>query len=139
MIKKLAVAMALCTVAFAAEGEDDIRKAEAAWAAAVKAADQTKLNQMLGDGLVYTHSTGIVDTKSEYLSKMKLGTQKYTSVEASGMGVHMYKDTAVVNATARMTGTTKDVPFDNKLLYTHVWVKQGGRWVLVAHQTTKIP
>jgi ketosteroid isomerase-like protein len=139
MIRNLAAALVLCTAAFAAEGEDDIRKAEAAWADAVKTGDQTKLNQMMGDGLVYTHSTGIVDTKGEYLSKLKQGTQKYATIQASNMGVHMYKDTAIVNATARMTGTTKDVPFDNKLLYTHVWVKQGGRWQLVAHQTTKIP
>ena len=142
MIKTTIATLLLCacaTLGFAAAGEDEIRKVEAAWADAVKAGDQTKLDKMLADGLVYTHSTGIVEGKSEYLAKLKQGTQKYAGIDASGVGVHMYKDAAVVNSKLRMTGATKGVPFDNTVLCTHMWVKQGGHWQLVAHQTTKLP
>jgi len=121
----------------AASDEAEVRKAEAGWAEAVKSRDQAKLDGILGAGLVYTHSTGIVDGKAEYLAKLKSGAQRYDGLETSDMVIHMYGDTAVVTAKIHMTGATKGVPFNDKLLYTHVWVKQGGRWLLVAHQTTK--
>ena len=142
MLKHIAILAGLCataTFASAAGGEDEIRKAESAWSDAVKAGDQAKLDGMLADGLVYTHSTGSVDSKGAYLTKLKSGAQKYASLDTSDMAVHMYGDTAIVNAKIRMTGATNGVPFDNKLLYTHAWVKQHGRWQLVSHQTTKQP
>lgn len=142
MTKRSFLAVAVLTTAafgWAASGEEDVRKAEAAWAKAVMAKDEPKLNQMLAEGLVYTHSTGSVDTKDQYLSKLKSGAQKYDGLQSSDMSVHMYGNTAVVNAKIRMTGSTNGTPFDNKLLYTHTWVKQSGHWQLVAHQTTKMP
>lgn len=119
--------------------EEEVKKAELDWAATVKKLDFAKLGQILGDQLVYAHSTGIVENKSEYLAKLKAGTQKYTGIEHLSMNIKTYGDTGVVASKSRMTGATKGVPFDNTLLMLHVWVKQGGRWQLVAHQTTKLP
>ena len=118
--------------------DNDVRKAEEAWAAAVKASNASALEKLLANDLVYTHSTGNVDTKADYLSKMKAGTQKYTDLQYSGMKVRSWNgDTAVVNSQLRMIGATNGTPFDNTVYVIHVWVKQGGSWKLVAHQTTR--
>lgn len=118
--------------------ENDVRKAEEAWAAAVKASDGSALEKLLANDLVYTHSTGSVDSKSDYLTKMKAGTQKYTDLQYSGMKVRSWNhDTAVVNSQLRMIGAANGTPFDNTVYVIHVWVKQGGSWKLVAHQTTR--
>jgi len=37
-----------------------------------------------------------------------------------------------------MKGTNATGPFDSKLMLIHVWVKQRGKWRMVAHQTTKL-
>jgi len=123
----------------AAAIEDQVRQAEKSWATAVTSGDQAALGRMLADQLIYAHSTGIVDTKADYLGKMRSGDQKYEGIEHQNMTISSYGDSAVVHSTVRMTGKTKGQPFDNKLMMLHLWVKQGGRWQLAAHQTTRLP
>jgi ketosteroid isomerase-like protein len=136
--RRLALVAVLSSVAFAQSADNDVRKAEDAWAAAVKAGDTAALDKILSPDLIYTHSTGSVDTKSDYLSKMKAGTQKYTDLQYSGMTVRSWGgDAGVVNAQLRMIGATGGTPFDNTVYVIHVWMKQGGAWKLVAHQTTR--
>jgi ketosteroid isomerase-like protein len=117
--------------------DSEVKKAEESWAAAVKARDAAALQKMMSDDLVYTHSTGSSETRTQYLDKLKSGAQKYTGLEYSNMKVRSWGNAAVVNAQLRMTGATNGTPFDNTVLVTHVWVKQGGSWKLVSHQTTK--
>jgi ketosteroid isomerase-like protein len=79
-----------------------------------------------------------VETKQQYLDKIKAGAQVYASIQRESPKVQVYGNTGVVTGKTRMTGATKGVPFDNQLLMIHVWVKQGGKWQLVTHQTTRV-
>ena len=138
----LKLAVALCAgyaLAHAAELEEQIRNAEKGWSAAVVAGDHAALDHMYGDRLVYTHSTGIVENKSEYMARLRSGKQKYDAIDFDSMSIHTYGDAAVSACKARMRGASNGKPFNDTLLLTHVWVKQNGRWQLVAHQTTKVP
>ena len=54
------------------------------------------------------------------------------------MTIKTFADSAIAHAIVRMKGTTKGEPFDSKLMMMHLWVKQGGKWRLAAHQTTKL-
>lgn len=118
---------------------DEVKKAETDWIAAVKANDFKALDTLLANDLVYTHSTGLVETKEEYLAKLKTGNQKYATIDRADMRVQTYGTTGIITGKTRMTGATKGVPFDNQLLMIHVWVKNAGRWQLVTHQTTRLP
>ena len=136
--------MALSATAALAQSSGDAKSADArkaidAFFAAVKKNDVEGASKYLADDLIYTHSNGLVEGKSDYLGKLKAGTQIYKSVDFINPKIRVFGDTAVMNTEARMTGTTNNVPFDNKLFIIHVWVKQGGRWQLVAHQTTRKP
>jgi len=126
-------------VAWEASSEDEIRKAEKGWAAAVTTADYATLEQVLGDQLIYAHSTGVVESKSEYLSRLRKGAQKYDAIEHHGMTVKTYGDAAVVHAKVRMAGKSDGRPFNDRLMMLHLWIKQGGKWQLAAHQTTALP
>jgi ketosteroid isomerase-like protein len=134
-----AVLMCAGTVAAQAPAQKEITQVETAWARAVEKVDAAALDRILADDLVYSHSTGLVETKQDYLKSVQSGNQKYASVESMNPKVRVYGDTAVVNTKVRMTGSTKGQPFDNQLLMIHVWVKKQGRWQLVAHQTTRLP
>jgi ketosteroid isomerase-like protein len=123
--------------AVAAAQDTEVKEAENAWVRAATANDQKALNILLADDLVYTHATGIVETKQEYMKAVD-SFQKYKSIDLKNMRVKVYGNTAIVNARARMVGTTKGTPFDNEVLVIHVWVKQGGKWQLAAHQTTRL-
>ena len=136
---RVLIAFLMAFAATAAPGDDEILKLEKSWVTAVVARDQAGLDRLFGDQLIYAHSTGIIDTKASYISKLKAGTQKYDSIEPSGTTIKRYGDSVVVHSNVRMTGSNQDGRFDNKLMMMHVWVKQGGRWQLVAHQTTRLP
>ena len=119
--------------------EDEVRQAEKEWAAAVTAKDFAKVDKILADGLIYAHSTGIVETKAEYLAKVRGGTQNHDAIEHSKTQIKVYGNTAVAHSHVRMAGTNAAGPFDNKLMMMHFWVKEGGDWKLAAHQTTQLP
>jgi ketosteroid isomerase-like protein len=122
-----------------AAGEDEIQKAEKEWAAAVTSLDYRALDRIFGDQLIYAHSTGSVENKSEYLGRLRSGAQKYDSIVHQSMTIRLYGETAVAHVKVRMTGKSNGKPFDDRLMAMHFWVKQGGAWRLVAHQTTKLP
>jgi ketosteroid isomerase-like protein len=118
-----------------------IEKAEQDWSSAVRRGDAAAMGKILADDLVYTHSTGIVDTKDSYIKSITSGSQKYAGIEYSDTKIRVYGRAALVTAVVRMTGTTNGVPFDNKLRMSHVWVRgaKGSDWLLVSHQTTRLP
>lgn len=135
----LAIALVLAAAAAFAAPADDVRQAEKSWAAAVVKNDLAALDGLLSSQLIYAHSTGVIETKSEYLAKLKTGAQKYDAIEHESVKVEVHGDAAVVHAIVRMRGATKGEPFDNRLMMLHLWVKEAGRWRLAAHQTTRLP
>ena len=47
-------------------------------------------------------------------------------------------DSAVAHSMMRMHGTNAAGPFDDQVMTMHLWVKSNGKWLLAAHQTTKV-
>ncbi|MEJ7605058.1 MAG: nuclear transport factor 2 family protein [Bryobacteraceae bacterium] len=131
----------LCSTTLFAQANlttDEILKAEKAWVAAATANDQAALGKLFSGDLVYTHATGIVEGKAEYLKALQ-SFQKYKSIEHIDPKIRAYGTTGVVSSKVRMQGSTRGTPFDNTVLMLHVWARQDGRLQLVAHQTTRIP
>jgi len=134
---------AILAIAFSAGApaavEDEIKDADMQWAAAAKAGDAAKLDRLLSNDLVYTHSTGIIDDKASYIAKLKSKRQKYDGITHSNVRVKVFGgDAAVLTARMHMYGTNQSGAFDDQLLLIHVWVKTNGVWQLAAHQTTKL-
>ena len=134
----------LCLIVLLAAGapfgqDEELRQAEKNWAAAVVKGDQAALERILAPDLIYAHSTGNIESKSEYLGKLKSGAQKYDAIDYQSTTVKTYGNAAVVHSKVRMRGTNKDGPFDHQLMMLHLWVKQGNSWQLAAHQTTRLP
>jgi len=139
MLRTLTLTVWFALAVFAAApGEEELRQVEKAWAAAVEKNDLAALERFLGERLIYTHSTGVIEDKKEYLERLRKGAQRYDLIEHSSMNIRAYGDSGVVASRVRMKGISNRQPFDNQLLMLHVWIKQGGRWQLVAHQTTRL-
>lgn len=133
--------IALCAAAVtaqAAAAEDEILKAEKSWAAAVVSRDYTALDRVMHDQLIYAHSTGAIETKSEYIDRLKSGAQRYDAIEHHTTTVKMHGDAAVAHSKVVMKGESGGRPFDNQLMMIHLWIKKDGRWQLAAHQTTEL-
>ena len=119
--------------------EPDARALEQSWVKAITARDAGALTKILGDQLIYAHATGIVDTKSSYIEKVKSGKQKYDGVVHESMTFKLYPSTIVVHSRMHMWGVNQSGKFDDHLMLMHVWVKAGTAWQLVGHQTARLP
>jgi hypothetical protein len=101
--------------------------------------DVAALQSLLADDLGYTHSSGVRQNKGEYISDIASGKTVYKSVDASNQQVRIYGNTAVVTGTVKVSVTSAGVDRVAELLYTDVHVQRGGRWQLVAWQSTTKP
>jgi uncharacterized protein DUF4440 len=106
---------------------------------AMQDADLATLDEVCAEELSYAHSSGVRDTKSEYLGKVRSGYYVYRSIDHPVERVAVVGDTAVV--VGRMTadldvdGTAKTI--DNLALA--VWTRASGRWRLLAYAPTPPP
>ena len=107
--------------------------------AAVAKADAKEYAGIVGDNYVFTNHDAVVRTKAEMVSGYSGGTIKYDSLTFDDIKVYAYGDTAVV--TGRSTSKGQDIGKDisGTFRYTRVYVKQQGKWQLVATQSTRIP
>jgi ketosteroid isomerase-like protein len=122
----------------AAVSPAEIEQLDKNWIRAVLAKDFPALDKMYTADLVYAHASGIVDTKTAYLEKVRSGKQVYQSMEQKNVSVRIYGDTAVTHSWMRVTGVNAQGPFDDKVMMLHVWVRQGAVWRMAAHQTTRV-
>ncbi|HZS07031.1 MAG TPA: nuclear transport factor 2 family protein [Blastocatellia bacterium] len=118
--------------------EQAILKLEEEWVGALTKADTAALDRIYADGLTYTHSSGAVDTKASYIANLKAGNTKYESLEREDIKVALYGDTAVATCKATIKLVNKSGPTTLVTRVIHVYVRQQGRWQMVAHQTTRI-
>lgn len=138
-MRLLTLCLFLAMSAFGATSEEEVKAAEQAWFEGITKNDFAKLQKVLAGDLYYLHSTGVVDTKASYIESMKSGKQKYAAGKLNDLKVRVYGNTAVVNGDANFEFVTAGKPGKAHLKYTHVFVKNGGEWQLVSHQSLKMP
>ncbi len=117
-----------------------IEKLDAAWGKAIVAKDVAQLDKLLANDLIYGHASGVLDTKKDYLDKIRSGRQVYETLERKKSIVRLMGNTAVTHSWMHVTGVNPQGRFDDKLMLLHVWAKRPGSpdWQLVAHQTARV-
>ncbi len=137
---KLLLSIALLSLALsAATPEESVRAAEKAWTEAVIKQDIAALERIFSPDLIYAHSTGNIETRDEYIARLKTGKQRYDTMTYEKSKVTIHGASAVMHSVTRFTGKNDSGAFNDHLMVMHFWVKKGKAWVLVAHQTTRIP
>lgn len=102
--------------------------------------DTVLLRRILSDDLVYIHSNALVETKSDFLHSISTGNITYYSMQPEpGRAIRNYGKTGISNGIVQVKGLIQGNPFEVRLRYTAVYVKQKKRWRLVSWQSTKIP
>jgi len=96
-------------------------------------ADATALNRIYAEDFIGIGPSGTVRHKPQVLSDFTSGHLKFQSITTDEVQVRVYENTAVETGLSTMVGQDKGkaVPRDNR--FTRVWVKQQGRWRLVAN------
>jgi ketosteroid isomerase-like protein len=118
----------------------EIRKLEDRRYQAMIDGDFAALETLLGDHLVYTHSTSQSDTRAEYLALCRKGVFKYRKFERPVEHMQVYGDTTVVvTGHIRIDAVIDGKPRQLNSRYTNVWIKGPKGWQMVVWQSTPIP
>ena len=105
---------------------------------AMAAKDLAMLNDILGDDLIYTHSSARLDTKQSLIGNMQSGSTVYTSVEPSDVKAQDLGDVVVLTGVAQIKVVSNGAPNAFGVRFTDVWTKRAGRWQMVAWHSTKL-
>lgn len=97
------------------------------------------LERLFHDRLSYAHSSGVRDTKAEYLAKIESGYYDYTRSEHPVERVDVVGDTAVVSGRMTADLLVQGQPKSLDVLALAVWTRDTGEWQLLAYASTPIP
>lgn len=139
MRRMLLVLFAAAAVLAAGPAEDEVGKVEKAWAAAVAANDYAALEKILADELIYTHSNGEADTKRVFIDNLKNKVRVYHGVTYDSTTVKVVGNTAILSAKGGLDVTTHGTRGQVKVAFLHAFVKRGGSWQLLGHQSARLP
>jgi ketosteroid isomerase-like protein len=105
---------------------------------AMQEVDVATLNEILSDDLTYTHSNGWQQTKAEVIGVLGSGELKYLSITTRDLKVRVYGESAVVTGHAMVRIKARGEEETLNICYLDVYVKQEGRWQMVAWQSARV-
>jgi ketosteroid isomerase-like protein len=106
---------------------------------AMIARDFAGLDKLVHAELLYTHSSGVTDTKASWLESMKSGKVKYQSASCSERQVKFFGDVALVRGKAAIEAEIGGQPRTLKLLFLNAWVRTPQGWKFAAWQSCPQP
>lgn len=120
--------------------EEEIAVAEAvnAFNEAMIKPDTETFSNLVSDGLSYGHSGGVIQNKVEFLDDIVNGTFKFLSPAISDQTIEIVGNNAVVRHIFTSEITNNGVPGELRIGNLQVWVKEDGKWKLLARQAYKI-
>jgi ketosteroid isomerase-like protein len=101
--------------------------------------DIATLNEVIADDLVYTHSSARIDTKKSLIDNMQSGRTVYSAVMPSEVKAQDCGDAVVLTGAARISVNSGGNAMNFGVRFTDVYANRGGRWQMVAWQSTRLP
>jgi len=96
-------------------------------------ADAVALDRIYANDFIGVGPSGTVRTKAQVISDFTSGDLKFQSITTDEVQVRVYENTAVETGLSTMVGQDKGKAVPRDTRFTRVWVKQQGRWRLVAN------
>jgi len=120
------------------KSKDEISALETARNEAIVHGDAAALERMTSDDYTFITLRGELRTKAEIVKGFSTGAFKYASREISDLNIRVYRDAAVVTGRASQKGAENGKDYSGDYRFTRVYVRQNGRWLTVALQTTLV-
>jgi ketosteroid isomerase-like protein len=100
--------------------------------------ERSALEAIASDSVSYGHSGGNVQNKAEFVEGIASGKSDFVTIDLSEQTVSVMNNIAVVRHI--LTATTNDggKPGNVKIKVLLVWVKEKGRWKMLARQAVKL-
>jgi ketosteroid isomerase-like protein len=108
-------------------------------AMAYQRGDGDAIAQGVMEDYTLTNSMGKVTTRADDIAEAKKNDPKYEIFENYDMNARVHGDAAVVTGKTHTKGISGGKPFDSVFQFTDTFVKDGGRWRLLASHASKLP
>lgn len=97
------------------------------------------IRALMDDNLQYIHSNAWIESYNDVIDNLKSGKLVYKKVYVEELNVRLYNQTAIVTGKGWFEGVNNGTSFALRLLFTEVYVKQGGRWKLANRHACRVP
>lgn len=97
------------------------------------------LETLVHEELLYTHSSGLTDTKASWLESMKSGKTKYKGASCTERQVRFFGDVALVRGKAAIEAEINGQARSLRLLFLNAWVRTPQGWKFAAWQSCPQP
>lgn len=101
--------------------------------------DIATLNEIIADDMIYCHSSARLDTKQSLIGNMQSGGTVYTAVVPSDVKAQESEDAVVLTGIAHISVNSGGNAMNFGVRFTDVYMNRGGRWQMVAWQSTRLP
>lgn len=106
---------------------------------AMTAGDLGALARIFADDAIYTHSTGVAESKAEFIEQIRSGARKYGALTLIDLAARPAGTAMVVTGQMRGSVEAEGRTIPLALIYTAVYAERGGRWQLAAYESTRLP
>lgn len=110
--------------------EDRLIQIDRAWTFAELKGDKKAAGAMVAEDYVGTTQAGETENKTQYLASVMPNADM---VKSDDYKVTIYGNTAVMTHRGTVEGV-RNMQFRS----THIWMKRGGKWLVVAHHGSRI-
>ena len=105
-------------------------------AEAVVNLDFDTMNKIYADEFVFYHSTGVVEGKDDWLTKLRNGDAVYTARIVDSLAVDFHGDTAITSGRIHLkTKSTNPDRREFTVWYYRIYEERDGRWQMVSHRS----
>jgi hypothetical protein len=101
--------------------------------------DLDSLEPLLANELSYTHSTGAVESKAQYLEALRGGRVRYRAVHREVDRLTTYEDCAVMQGRLEVRAEVEHRAIVARTVFTSTWVRSEAGWQLAAWAATSHP
>ncbi len=100
--------------------------------------DLQTLETILSSELTYTHTSGRMETKREFLSSLQNRSIIYESIKPAEIIIRVYGSTAVVTGISELIIVYRQRPMMFSIRFIEVYYKNDGAWQLIAWQSADL-
>ena len=110
--------------------EDKLIQMDKAWTSAELKGDRKGAGALIADDYIGTTQRGETETKTQYLASV---VPNADMVKSDDYKVRIFGNMAIMTHRATVSGV-RNMQFRS----THVWMKRGGKWQVIAHHGSPI-
>jgi hypothetical protein len=101
--------------------------------------DASVLDRLWSERLVFTFPNGQISSKADRIAAQKPSTDpNQLTSRNEDVKVYLYKNSAVVTVRSRWVDKAGTKQYGDPFQATHLWVKENGRWQLVAAHVSQV-